>query len=320
LVNSAPPPITGFDDPANWTRYVGNPILEGDVAEWDEFWIQPDSVIDLGTGTIYMYYCGDDGGVPSQIGLATSSDGYTWSKYGSNPIFLGVGGGAWDSDAVTHMTVIKEGAGDWKAWYGGRQAPIGGLFPWDIGYATSVDGINWSRYGAAPVITKGGGGAWDSGFVIPSHAFKEGATYYLYYWGGIDNDQSNWAIGLATSSDGINWTKDAGNPIFIGDVGEWDDGVLEGFLVKLSGTYYMFYQGNTVDMQNSAIGVATSNDKVTWVRSANNPFPRGGAGSWDSAWGEAPKLINFGGDWLMYYMSCDDVNNPKKIGVMTFTP
>lgn len=309
--------VTGiFDDPANWMKYAGNPILQGDSGQWDAYWIQPDSVIDLGTGTLYIYYGGDSVDIPSHIGLATSTDGYSWSKYGSNPIFSPGSAGQWDDYRITHFAVLKEGA-SWKAWYAGDRA----ITPnWRIGYATSADGISWTRYGANPVLGVGGVGTWDSIGVVPSHVFKEGSTYYMYYWGYSSIDQSTWSIGLATSPDGITWTKEASNPVLAGDTGNWDDGVIEPFSVKLGGTYYIFYQGNTADQVNSAIGVARTTDKINLTRSATNPFPRGGPGSWDSLWGEAPKLIHFGGEWLLYYMSCDGLYNNKKIGVMTFTP
>ena len=50
---------------------------------------------------------------------------------------------------------------------------------------------------------------------------KKGETFYLYYnrgWRGTweaNRKGSHTAIGLATSTDGVNWTKHPANPIMI---------------------------------------------------------------------------------------------------------
>lgn len=311
--------IVGFSDPDNWTRYAGNPILEvGGIGAWDHNWIHPHSVLIVGD-EYWMYYGGSASGglsgVPNRIGLATSSDGYTWTKYGSNPIFTPSGSG-WDSASVETFTILKVGS-NWFAWYAGNSAatPPGH----QIGYATSEDGITWTRYASNPVITLGAGGTWDSVFVYPCSVLEEDGIYYLYYFGTDSyGTPSNWKIGLATSTDRVTWTKHASNPIFSGASGQWDSGLLDVHVMLLGNTYYMFYQGNTSTGEYSAIGVATSTDKIAWTRAATNPFPRGANGSWDDTWNEGPVLIQIGDTWLMYYMG-QPGGGPMEIGVMTFS-
>src|SRR4030067_1517480 len=102
--------------------------------------------------------------------------------------------------------VVKEGSN----WYGGY-AGHGGDGAWKVGYATSDDGIAWTKYGSNPVM-EGTAATWDSAMVIPGRVWKEGSTYYMLYWGGSNTgDSTTWEIGLATSTDRITWTKEATN-------------------------------------------------------------------------------------------------------------
>jgi hypothetical protein len=98
--------------------------------------------------------------------------------------------------------------------------------------------------------------------------------------------------------------------------------VLDASLVKIGSTYYMFYQGNTADQNNSALGVATSTDLTTWTKDADNPIARGAnSGEWDFAWNEGPRLFQLStGEWLMAYMGYQGTTGTKNIGLTTFKP
>jgi hypothetical protein len=84
----------------------------------------------------------------------------------------------------------------------------------ELALAVSADGIFWRREGPIPVLSRGAPGTWDS-----VHA-TEGAVvlrltptnFMMWYSGGIDT--SHEGIGCATSTDGLNWVKFPGNPIF----------------------------------------------------------------------------------------------------------
>ena len=102
-----------------------------------------------------MYYDGTTGGV-EVVGLGYSADGNHWTRYGSGPV-LGLGAsGEWDSNYVGSGTVIREAPGTWRFWYSGGQSQLGD----GIGYATSADGINWTKDADNPVFHKTDGVAW----------------------------------------------------------------------------------------------------------------------------------------------------------------
>ncbi len=87
----------------DWTKDdVNNPVLSpGGTGAWDETWLNLPMVIKDGS-TYKMWYMGGgpEAGTAGQIGYATSTNGTTWSKYGSNPIFQPGASGKFDEDNI----------------------------------------------------------------------------------------------------------------------------------------------------------------------------------------------------------------------------
>ncbi len=106
---------------------------------------------------------------------------------------------------------------------------------WEIHYFESPDGLAWSKPATVtnPVLARSAlasdndGGAWDAGDVLAPTVTKKDGLYYMWYAGdrGIgvacgaiaitarERGTGQYQVGLATSSDGIAWTKFAGNPV-----------------------------------------------------------------------------------------------------------
>lgn len=101
---------------------------------------------------------------------------------------------------------------------------------------TSSDGISWSAQSPTSVLAAGGSGAWDrSGFYNICTIFGPIAgTYYGYYIGGASG---GFATGLATSTDLINWTKYASNPVI--SAGSTAS-VIRNASAQVGSTYYMW--------------------------------------------------------------------------------
>lgn len=90
------------------------------------------------------------------------------------------------------------------------------------GLAYSIDGISWSAYPTGspgnPVL-QGQPTYWDSVSTAYGTVIQQSPTSYVYFYSGGDGTSPygsavSQGIGLATSTDGITWTKDPGNPIF----------------------------------------------------------------------------------------------------------
>jgi hypothetical protein len=116
------------------------------------------------------------------------------------------------------------------------------LFPADIEIPGQSD---WTDRGA--VLTCGTG--WDGYFagITPSTVVKLNGTYFLYYIGAsgprsTDQGPANRALGVATSTDGINFTRYAGNPVITHQPhSNIEEGIISAKAVCVNDTIYMYW-------------------------------------------------------------------------------
>ena len=83
-----------------------------------------------------------------------------WTKHPQNPVIVTPGGcsGDWDCRTIHSVSVLLDGD-TYRMWYVARA----GQDVASIGYATSPDGIAWTKHPGNPVIVTPGGcsGDWD---------------------------------------------------------------------------------------------------------------------------------------------------------------
>lgn len=88
------------------------------------------------------------------------------------------------------------------------------VFPVHIYRLVSDDGVSWTLDPLTPVLSEGPGGAWDSASVETPAVVVLDGVYHLFYTGYTDQtDVFTYAVGHATSSDGVTFSKDPANPI-----------------------------------------------------------------------------------------------------------
>ncbi len=274
-----------------WTKHPENPLMSGNGnGTWDKHVFAPDVIFNADSNRYEMWYCGSYGPevswYPYRIGFAYSSDGIRWTKYEGNPVLV-PDAGSWDEGSVSLGSVLREN-GQYKLWYYGSNNNIH-----QIGYATSPDGITWSK-NANPVLSAGSA-AWEAGGVLWCSVLSNSGEYTMYYT-GKEITAGICRIGRATSVDGINWQRDTiNNPILtIGTTGQWDDKVVcAPYCLYTSSMIYMLYTGWANNYFGSQIGLATStNNGITWTKHANNPvIDLGPQGSWDANYVEAGSII-----------------------------
>ncbi|MDH4208811.1 MAG: hypothetical protein OEV76_08050, partial [Anaerolineae bacterium] len=264
------------------------PLAAESGADWNGLSVSSPTVIS-DSGTLVMWYHGRGlswYGWGSSLGYADSTDGVNWTEYSGNPVLEPGDPGEWDSAYRGQVAVLEDG-GVYKMWYSG--GPFSG--PWQVGYATSNDGLEWDIYAGNPVLEAGGPGSWDESECDGPWVIKDGATYKMWYY-GCNADYSVCSIGYATSPDGVNWTKDAGNPVLEPTSGEWDEsGIAWPRVIKNGSTYEMWYHSD------GQLGYATSSDGVNWTKYAGNPVL---SETWDGGTVGLSSLLLDGGTYRMW--------------------
>jgi len=256
----------------NWTKYTGNPVLtRGANGDWDDVAVGSPTIIYDGT-LYHMWYNGNDGS-NTNIGYARSTDKINWDKH-PTPVLEHGPNGSWDDLNLLHPTVYFDGT-TYHMWYTGNNGSYG-----QIGYATSPDSINWSKYSKNPVLTLGEPGSWDDQSINGPEVLFIDSVFHMWY-GGFDGSHEQ--IGHATSYDGITWEKDTLNPVLkVGGAGSWDNASVSQLSVLFDGTNFHMWYGGGPDF-GWRIGYAYSEDGRIWHKAGKyNPVLGPGlAGDWD---------------------------------------
>lgn len=168
--------VERFAEENDWRVYDENPVIKGDDGFWDAGALGSMSVLNV-NDTIHLYYesLGARGEgwdhsnyVSLQIGHATSVDGIHWAKDKQNPVIPKGKECAVDHEGTWDPFVLFED-GIYKMWYGGGEKPN------EIGYATSIDGSNFTKRKQLSTDLN------DVEDMHAVHDFKSG-KYFMYYW------------------------------------------------------------------------------------------------------------------------------------------
>jgi hypothetical protein len=294
------------DNELKFNKHSGNPVmLSGSATDWDKEFVGLGSVIYYGN-KYHMWYSGGSLADILRIGHATSDDGIIWTKDINNPVLDKGPAGSWDENWA-HNPCVMVIDDTFHMWYTGHR---GNNFSFDfqIGHATSPDGITWTRDPNNPVLTRGSKGAWDVSWINLGSVLNDGTEYHIWYTGcdtlvGVK-------IGHATSPDGLTWTKDPENPVLVtGNPGRWDYPRVDFPCVIFDGTtYHMWYSGG--NSFTWRIGYATSSDGSNWTKYSSNPVLKTGrSGNWDS-WSVANMSVidSSGVKYKMWYFGSNKVS------------
>lgn len=235
----ASPVNSGVQSIGKFTSTVADPYTWVDAGQvlaptggWEGSNLRIGSVF-YESGTYYMYYCSDGNGTQS-IGLATSTDGATFTRHASNPLLTPTGQGRNDGTNVSEPAVIKEGS-SWTMIYSYRGAVTLPGFR----YATSSDGITWTKAGSGNLVTT------DPLFGEFHQIKKIDGDYYIIYEMG--NGSTSWTLNIARAPTVTGpYTNLQINPILekSGVVGTFDRyHVATPHLFEVENRWLLFYQG-----------------------------------------------------------------------------
>ena len=167
-------------DNSSWSSR--SQLLAGDGSGLDATAVAHPAVIKDGA-TYVMYYTGLDSSGAAKIGRATAATANGPYVRSATPV-LDVGAtSAFDAGSVNDPVVVKVGAGDYRMLYTGVETLEGKTIE-RVGYATSSDGIAWTKRGVVlgPSLMPY---AYDEVGVEPAGMLVDGST--LHVWtSGVD--------------------------------------------------------------------------------------------------------------------------------------
>ena len=214
----------------------------------------------------------------------------TFQRHPANPVFPNVPG-TWREDQTANPDLLR--IGDvYHMYFRGQQ---GGHDR--IGLATipvdRFDGVTWDIREEV-VVDVGGPGAPDECHALDPATVLVDGTVYLYY--SAVSTTCPRSICLATSIDGIHFTKHAANPVVIGGGPE---------IVVKDGVFHLFSWSDRPG-GGFQLHLATSRDGADFTPHPANPvLPAGPPGAWDSHTVETPRIFEEHGVYHMLYCGSD---------------
>ncbi|MCW8803295.1 MAG: T9SS type A sorting domain-containing protein [Ignavibacteriaceae bacterium] len=299
----------------NWTKYEGNPVIpSGPSGSWYSGVITPCVLYNTDSLRYEMWFAGSvttTGLRPHRIGFAYSNDGISWVIH-PDPV-LTPRPSNWDNYSVYAPWVVREN-GLFKMWYT-HEAP--GYTNYKLGYATSSDGINWTRFDY-PVM-EAGTAEWEAQGVGHCSVLPVTGGYKMWY-SGLAGSTDTISIGYAVSTDGITWQRDTvNNPILSpGSAGQWDDfNIFAPRVIILDNVYYMYYGAARESFGQYRVGLATSTDGLDWDKYSNNPVLKPSQSGWDNGEVETGCVVQMGDTLYMWYDGSNSGTYHWQIGLAT---
>jgi hypothetical protein len=238
--------------PTGWSVAGHNPVLvaaRGSALQGRDNVYAPEIHRD---GALWVMWYGaqaSDGG--DRIHVAVSRDGVTWRRHPRDdaPAAALERG---SSNHVNDPSVVR--AGDrWRMYY--TDAPTAENDRIWLAESTSLTGFTRVR----EVLAPGAPGAWDAEKVGRPAVLLENGVYRMWYDGTANGRRH---VGLATSTDGVTFTRHPANPVFL-DAGAVD-------VKRVGGVYVMLREAG------DGTWWATSDDGLCW-RDRGRLFARSGA-------------------------------------------
>jgi hypothetical protein len=261
--------------PTDWIPPVGSPLERdfrlfadepvlplGPSGSWDSGLMDPGAVV-FHDGKFHMFFNAVPYfPAPISAGHAESSDGLSWSRTSADPVFR-VEDVNWKSKIGTLRvnSVLVDGE-TWVMYFSASYSIS--LLTGMVGRATASSPAGPWAVDPEPVLQAGGAGAWDSGAVGNVEVLRSEEGYVMYYCAAGK-------IGLATSKDGIRWTKfddpstkdeafAESDPVFVRPSAD-DPNV-----VRTEWGWAMAF------LSTAGLGYAVSPDGVHWEETPGNPI------------------------------------------------
>ena len=275
---------TAFAGDNGWVKYKGNPVM-GSPELGTCFDL---NVVPWGSAKYNNYFSWRG---QKCIALARSEDGVKWTAPAkcleSDPT------SGWEDNLNRASVWYKDGT--YHMWYTGQARNYS-----KIGYATSKDGVTFTRVSKLPVMIPE---LPHEGYSVmnPYVRWDEARQVWRMWYASGETYEPN-VLNYAESKDGLVWRKSPLNPIFVKGKG-WDKDRVGGCEVHPlpDGRWIMFYIGYS-DIHTARVGAAISPDGIRgWQRLKANPLVEPTKGAWDADACYKPSVVREKDRWLLWY-------------------
>lgn len=217
--------------------------------------------------------------------------------------------GTFDEFGTYPMSVIRDGDVI-HAYYGGWTRCESIPFNVAIGYAVSQDeGETFKKKGTGPIISY----SPDEAFILSGPKIRKfDNIWHLWYIAGRkwkvvdDKPEPIYKIRMASSMDGINWTK-LNKDVILDKLGE-DEAQASPDVIFSSGRYHMFFcYRQASDFRRNKdrsykIGYAFSDDLLNWTRDDSRAGIDVSDEGWDSEMLAYPHVLELDGTVYLLYL------------------
>jgi len=215
--------------------------------------------------------------------------------------------GCFDEFGTYPISVIREGNEIW-AYYGGWTRCVSVPFNTAIGFAKSKNGgVSFEKIGPGPLLSY----SLDEPFNIGSVRIRKfNNVYYLFYvagkkWTMVNSKpEMSLKIRMATSKDGLNWTKH--NKNLVPEKNGENESQASPDVYYTNGKYHMFFCNwipeTFRDTKARKIGYAYSTDLINWTRDDSKAGIDVSENGWDSEMIAYPHVFEIDGKIYMIYL------------------
>ncbi len=233
---TTPEIVLGPNDKTDWENDLNRPVV-------------------IKHGNLYqMWYTGQARG-KSWIGYATSQDGKVWQRMSDKPVLSAEH--PWEKVAVMCPHVIYDDQAKlYRMWYSGGEQHE----PNAIGYATSQDGLKWTKHDNNPIFRPDPQNDWEKERVTACQVIQQKDWHIMFYIGFRDVDHAQ--IGIARSKDGItNWQRHSANPIIRNGHEKWDhDAVYKPYAIYDGQKWLLWYNGRKGSKEQIGLAIHEGED------------------------------------------------------------
>jgi len=225
------------------------------------------------------------------------------------PILELGGVGEFDEFGTYPVSVVQSNPDELYGYYAGWTRCESVPFNTAIGLAKSADGgKTFKKIGKGPILSY----TPDEPFVLSGPKIRKfNDKWYLFYIAGNKwivsegRPEPVYKIRMATSVDGINWTK--ANQNLIESVIEEDEAQASPDVFFANGKYHMFFcyrfsSGYRGKDKGYRIGYAFSEDLTEWTRDDSKVGIDVSAEGWDSEMISYPHVFSLDGQTYMFYL------------------